>query len=342
MTHEVLGVIWFGLWGLLWGLYFVLEGYTVGVGMLFPFLASNEKEERQLQETIGPFWGANEVWLITAGGVTFAAFPQTYAMLFSSLYTALFLVLFALFFRAIGLEFMHKHQAAWWKKTWKWAFFAGSLLIPLLFGVAFANLYKGLMIDATGSHVTLLGLLNPYAILGGLTFIGLFLLSGAIWISLKTAGRVQEKAVYWADHLWFVSAALAVLFLVATGNQTSLFAKFAQYPVFWIAPLLCIACVLLVKRFIMKAQFIRAFVGISVAILGLAATGFIGMFPYMILSKVDPAYHLSLFDAAGSELNLKIMLIVTVIIVPIVIVYQAWMQRIFKDKITENNAKGYQ
>ncbi|MGD8192355.1 cytochrome d ubiquinol oxidase subunit II [Brevibacillus ginsengisoli] len=341
MTHDVLAVIWFGLWGLIWALYFVLDGYSLGVGMLFPFLASNEKEQRQLQETIGPFWGANEVWLITAGGATFAAFPKTYALLFSSLYTPLFLILFALFFRAIGLEFMHKHHAEWWKKTWKWAFFTGSLLIALLFGVAFGNLYKGLLIDQTGSHVTLLNLLNPYAVLGGITFVSLFALSGAIWVSLKTAGDIQRKAVKWIDYIWFVASLVTVLFLVATANQTKLYDKFGQYPLLWIVPLLCIAAILITRRFVAKAHYIWAFFTVSLSILTLAATGFIGMFPYMILSKVDTAYSLSLFDAAGSELNLKIMFFVAVIIVPIVIAYQIWVQRIFKEKITAEKAKGY-
>lgn len=342
MTHDVLAMIWFGLWGLIWALYFVLDGYSLGVGILFPFLASHEKEERQLQETIGPFWGGNEVWLITAGGVTFAAFPQTYALLFSSLYTPLFLVLFALFFRAIGLEFMHKHPAEWWKKGWKWAFFTGSLLIALLFGVAFANLYKGLLIDGTGAHVTLLDLLNPYAILGGFAFIALFSLSGVIWISLKTAGNLQQKAAKWIDYIWFVASTITVLFLVATANQTKLYDKFGQNPILWSIPFLCIAAILFTRRLVVKQRYLSAFFSVSLAILTMAATGFVGMYPYMILSKVDPAYHLSLFDAAGSQLNLTIMLIVSVIIVPIVIAYQIWVQRIFKDKITAENAKGYQ
>ena len=193
MTQETLAIVWFGIWGLIWAVYFVLEGYTTGTGMLFPFLAKKEEEQRQLQESIGPFWGSNEVWLITAGGVTFAAFPETYGMMFSSFYIPLYLILFSLFFRATGLEFMHKSDSPLWKKSWKWAFFTGSLLIPFLFGAAFSAMYAGLPIDATGAHVAFGDVINGYGLLGGFTFVSLSLLSGAIWITMKTEGAVGKK-----------------------------------------------------------------------------------------------------------------------------------------------------
>lgn len=341
MSHDTLAIIWFGLWGLIWAVYFVLDGYTTGTGMLFPFLTKNEQEERQLQEAVGPFWGANEVWLITAGGATFAAFPKTYALMFSFLYTPLFLILFALFFRAIGLEFMHKNENPAWRSFWKWAFFAGSLLIPLLFGVAFSNLFLGLDIDSAGSHITLLGLLNGYGLLGGMTFVALFLLLGAIWIALKTSGDVQQRASKFASHFWIVATAIFALFLAATANKTQLFSNFSANILLWLVPVLSLLTILLVKWFLAGGAFGKAFASMCITVFTLMATGFIGMFPNMLPSRYGSAFSVSLFDAAGSELNLKIMFFVALFIVPVVIAYQVWMYRVFRKKITPEEAKGY-
>lgn len=341
MTQETLAIIWFALWGLIWAVYFVLDGYTTGTGMLFPFLAKNKQEERQLQETVGPFWGGNEVWLITAGGATFAAFPKTYALMFSYLYVPLFLILFALFFRAIGLEFMHKHETARWKNFWKWSFFAGSGAIALLFGVAFANLFLGLKFDKTGSYVNLLNLLNGYGILGGITFVSLFLLSGALWIAVKTEGTVQQRARVFAGGFWYAAAACFALFIAATANKTPLFANYLGQSFLWLVPLVSLLAILAAKGFLLKERLGMAFAAVSVNIFTFIATGFIGLFPNMLPSRLDPAASVTLFDAAASALNLKIMFLVALFIVPVVILYQLWMYRIFRAKITAQNAKGY-
>jgi len=341
MTHDTLAIIWFGIWGVIWAVYFVLDGYTLGTGMLFPFLAKTDQEQKQLQETIGPFWGGNEVWLITAGGATFAAFPEAYALMFSYLYSPLFLILFALFFRAIGLEFMYKHSSMKWRSFWKWAFFAGSTAIALLFGVAFANLFYGLLIDAKGYQGNLLTLLHPYGLLGGITFISLFLLSGSLWIDAKTSGTVNEKAHRLSRVMWFVTTAVVAIFLVATGNRTPLFDNFAQYPLLWIVPGLALAVILVIPLLTRRSSSAWAFGAICTAIFLFIATGFIGMFPNMLPSKLDAAYSLTLFEAKGSLLNLKIMFFVAIFIVPVVIFYQSWMYRIFREKITPEDAKGY-
>lgn len=342
MTHDTLAIIWFGLWGLIWAIYFILDGYTTGTGMLFPFITKNEKEQKQLQESVGPFWGANEVWLITAGGATFAAFPKTYALMFSYLYIPMYLILFALFFRAIGLEFMHKHDNPLWKKTWKWSFFTGSALIPLLFGVAFANLFYGLNFDDQGSHITFFGLLNGYGLLGGVTFITMFILSGSLWINLKTSGPIHTRASRLVIPIWLFASVSFAMFLVATAMKTTLLANFSATPILWIVPALALITMLLTGLFASMKRYGLAFTSISMSILTFMATGFIGLFPNMLPSKINDAFSVTLFDAAGSELNLQIMFFVAVAIVPIVIAYQIWMYRIFAKKISPDQPKGYQ
>jgi cytochrome bd ubiquinol oxidase subunit II len=342
MSHDTLAIIWFGLWGLIWTIYFILDGYTLGTGMLFPFTAKNRQERNQLQEAVGPFWGGNEVWLITAGGATFAAFPAVYADMFSFLYTPLFLVLIALFIRAIGLEFMHKDDHPIWQAACKWGFFAGSFLIAFLFGVTFANLYRGLLIGADGYEGSLFSLLNGYGILGGVLFVSLFLLSGSLWIQLKTAGQTAVRAHRLSRILAGVAPAMLSLFFLATVNQTSLLDNYSQHPILWIVPTIALAAMLASAYFIFKKKIGFAFTAVCVTIFTKMAFGFIGMFPNMLPSRIDSTYSVSLFDAAGSKLNLTIMFIVALIFVPIIIAYQLWSYTLFKEKILKESAKGYQ
>ncbi|MGJ7920316.1 cytochrome d ubiquinol oxidase subunit II [Neobacillus sp. LXY-4] len=342
MSHDLLAVIWFGLWGLIWTVYFVLDGYALGTGMLFPFITKNREERNQLQEAIGPFWGGNEVWLITAGGATFAAFPEVYANMFSYLYTPFMMILFALFFRAAGLEFMHKDDNPVWQKSWKWAFFTGSFLIAFLFGVAFANLYYGLKIGADGYEGNLLSLLHPYGILGGLLFVTMFIVSGALWISLKTVGDVRNRAFTIAQNASMANALVLIIFLLATNNLTNLFDNFTDQPLYWLVPVISTVTAISVFLFASKNKPGSAFTALSLSIAALSATGFIGMFPNMLPSRIHSDFSTTLYAAAGSALNLKIMLIVALIFVPIVIGYQIWSYTVFKEKITKEAAKGYQ
>jgi cytochrome bd ubiquinol oxidase subunit II len=342
MSHDTLAIIWFGLWGLIWTVYFILDGYTLGTGMLFPFIAKNRQERNQLQEAVGPFWGGNEVWLITAGGATFAAFPAVYADMFSFLYTPLFLVLIALFIRAIGLEFMHKDDNPLWQAACKWGFFTGSFLIAFLFGVTFANLYRGLLIGANGYEGNLFSLLNGYGILGGLLFVSLFLLSGSLWVQLKTAGQTAVRAYRFSRILAGVAPAVLSLFFLATVNRTPLLDNYSDRPVLWIVPVIALTAMLAAAYFIFKKKIGYAFTAVCVTIFTKMAFGFVGMFPNMLPSKIDTAYSVTLFDAAGSKLNLTIMFVVAVIFVPIIIAYQSWSYTLFKDKILKESAKGYQ
>lgn len=335
MTHQTLSEVWFILWGLLWAIYLTLEGYTAGTGIILPFLAKKEEEELQVKGTIGPFWDGNEVWLVVAGGVTFAAFPRTYSLLFSSFYIPFYLVLFALFFRATGIEFMHKVKSPLWKKVWRWILFSGSLLIPILFGAAFSALYAGLPMDDTGPHVTLGDVINGYGILGGITFAVLFIFSGALWLIIKTIGIVQQRAMRLAKILWFVAVLAVTMFLIATTNVTFLFDHFDENPWLWAVPSLVLLIVLLSGLPILLKKWGWAFTLGSFTIFSLLATGFTGMFPDMLTSKVAPGYSLTLYNASGSQLNLTIMLWVTALILPLVIAYKIWIYRIFKDEIIQ-------
>ncbi|WP_147532245.1 cytochrome d ubiquinol oxidase subunit II [Bacillus marasmi] len=341
MSHDVLAITWFGLWGLIWTVYIFLDGYTLGTGMLFPFVTKNRQERNQLQEAIGPFWGGNEVWLLTAGGATFAAFPGAYADMFSFLYEAMFLILFALFIRATGLEFMHKVDSARWQNSWKWAFAIASFLIALLFGVAFANLYRGLLIGANGYEGNLLSLLNPYGLLGGILFVSMFLLSGSLWIQLKTTGAVAQRVKKLARTFSMLAAGVLAIFFVATMNWTPIAGNFNEVPVLWIIPSLSLISILLSVMFVFKDKIGAAFTTVCLAIILQMATGFVGMFPNMLTSIIGDEFSVTLYSAAGSALNLKVMFTVAVIFVPIIIAYQVWSYFLFKDKITKESAKGY-
>ncbi|NLH16160.1 MAG: cytochrome d ubiquinol oxidase subunit II, partial [Phycisphaerae bacterium] len=191
MTLET---TWFFLWGLLWAVYFLADGFDLGVGMLLPFVAKGESEKRMFYNAIGPVWNGNEVWLITAGGATFAAFPKTYAVLFSSLYVALTLLLVALILRGICLEYRGKADSAAVRSLCDAGLFVASFLVALLIGVAFANLFRGLPLENGVYHGSFVGLLSPYGIAGGAFFIAIFLLHGSIWLAVKTGGNLQQKA----------------------------------------------------------------------------------------------------------------------------------------------------
>lgn len=233
--HYYLAMIWFVLWGVLWAVYFILDGFDLGVGALLPFLAKNEKEKRIMYNATGPFWDGNEVWLITAGGVTFAAFPYAYAQMFSGLYTALMLLLFALILRGVTFEFRSKVESEAWKKLWDACHFIGSALPALLLGVAFANIFRGLPLDSTGfSQAGLFGLLNPYGLAGGVLFVVIFVMHGALWLAIRTNGDLKERATGLAVKLWPAQVVLTVLFLAYTAVDTQLFSNYLVYPVLFI------------------------------------------------------------------------------------------------------------
>src|SRR5690349_10178972 len=213
-----LTTVWFALIAVLWVGYFCLEGFDFGVGMLLPVLSRNETERRVMINTIGPVWDANEVWVLVAGGATFAAFPEWYATLFSGFYLPLLIILVALIVRGLAFEYRGKRPEASWKKRWDLVIFWGSLIPAILWGVAFGNILRGVPIDANHEYVGgFVNLLNPYALLGGLTTLALFTLHGAVFLALKTDGPMREQAGRLAARLALVAVPVAAAFLIWTG-----------------------------------------------------------------------------------------------------------------------------
>ena len=334
----MLETIWFLLWGILWAVYFMLDGFDLGLGTLAPFIASNENEKRVIYNSMGPFWDGNEVWLITAGGVTFAAFPTTYAVMFSALYTPLLLLLFALILRAVALEFRSKVDDEGWKKLWDVCLFIGSFVPSLLLGVAFANIFKGIPVDAEGVfHGNLFTLLNPYGLLGGILFTLLFLVHGALWLAIKSEGTLEKKAVKAASGLWIILLVVAVAFLVATWFATSLYVNYLNSPALMVIPLVTVLALLGTRLFIGKKAYWKAWFASSLTIVGATLFGVVGLYPNLFPSSLDPAYSLTIFNSSSSPLTLKIMLGVALTFVPIVIAYQIWSYYVFRDKVTKED-----
>jgi len=338
VTYTTLTIIWFALWAILWAVYFMLDGFDLGVGILYPFIAKEETEQKHLLNTIGPFWDGNEVWLVTAGGATFAAFPTTYALMFSYLYLPLMLILLGLIFRGTAIEFMNKSEGSAWRNSWKWAFFSGSFLVSFIFGVAFANIFQGLPMDGNGYQGTFLGLLNFYGILGGILFVSLFSLTGAIWIAFKNHEPLLQKAINYASRLWYITLILVVVFLIRTYYDTSLYTNYIQTPTWLIVPVFAIVAFLLSMFFIKRKEPGKAFFASSAAIIGIIFTGMVGLFPNMIPSSIDPLYSLTAFNSRSSEYTLNIMFYVAIIFVPIVIAYQIFIYKIFSFKVTDKDS----
>lgn len=334
----MLETVWFALWGVLWAVYFVLDGFDLGIGALLPFTARNDAEKDLVYRSIGPFWDGNEVWLITAGGVTFAAFPATYAVMFSSLYTPLMFILFALILRGAALELRGKTSSSAGRTLWDMCFVIGSFLPAFLFGVAFANIFKGIPINGEGIlEGNLLTLLNPYGLLGGLLFLFLFLVHGSLWLAAKSEGNVHRRAGTAAQRLWPATLVIAVLFLVLTAFQTRLYENYLDNPVLFLIPLLSVCGLFTTRVFIGKQSYWRAWFASSITIAGATLFGVAGLYPALFPSSLNETYSMTIHNSASSPLTLKIMLVVALIFVPIVIIYQSWAFTLFKAKVKEGD-----
>ena len=330
--------IWFFLWGLLWAIFFMTDGFDFGIGILYPFLGKNDSEKRIMINSVGPIWNGNEVWLITAGGVTFAAFPIAYSVMFSSLYSALMLILFALIIRGVAFEFRGKVDKKSWRDIWDIAIFAGSLLPALLFGIVFANIFKGLPLDKAGIFQgSFFDLLNFYGILGGLLFLLLFLFHGSIWLSIKTEGELHERSKSTALLIWPFLLITAVLFLGASRYFTKLYNNYLANPILFSDILLTVAALFASRFFIKRKEFFKAWFSSSIVIVGSVFFGIIGLYPNMLPSSISTDFSVTAFNASSSPLTLKIMLVVVIIFIPAVIAYQAWAYYLFRGKVTKED-----
>ncbi len=326
-----LTTIWFLLIAVLFTGYFILEGFDFGVGALLPVLGRDDRERRVMINTIGPVWDGNEVWLITAGGAMFAAFPEWYATLFSGFYLPLLLILIALILRGVAFEYRHKRPEATWKRRWDIAITAGSLTPAALWGVAFANILRGVPLDADHEYVgTLFTLLNPYALLGGATTTALFITHGAVFIALKTTGDIRTRATALATRTGLATLALASLFLTWTLTIRHTPAAIA----------LAAAAAAALTGGVAAARARRegwAFTGTAAAIGLTVITLFAALFPNVMPSTLDTAGTLTVTNAASTPYTLKIMTWVAAICTPIVLAYQGWTYWVFRQRIGVTN-----
>ncbi|MCS6908080.1 MAG: cytochrome d ubiquinol oxidase subunit II [Anaerolineales bacterium] len=334
-----LNTLWFILIAVLYIGFFVLEGFDFGVGMLLPFLSRHADAEKQdrlrrtIINTIGPHWDANEVWLLTAGGATFAAFPHWYATLFSGFYLALFLLLAALIVRGVAFEFRSKDENPKWRKLWDGCIFVGSAIPALLLGVAFANLVRGVPIDSKMHYVgTFFDLLNPYSIVAGLATLLTFALYGAIFLALKTKGEVMERAKEAARRLWMPTFGVTLLLLIMTYFYTDILARLGVNPGF--IPIGGAVAFLLSYYFIRRGHMGWAFILVAIAIAFALLSEFMILFPRVMVSSLNPEWSLTIYNASSSPYTLRVMTIVAVIFVPIVLAYQGWSYWVFRKRIS--------
>jgi cytochrome d ubiquinol oxidase subunit II len=328
-------VVWFVVWGVLWGVYFMLDGYDFGIAMWLPLLgASSEKERATMYKVTGPFWDGNEVWLITAGGVTFAAFPLAYAVLFSSLYSPLMILLFCLILRGVSSELRFQWENKIFRLICDGVVFVASLLAALLLGVAFSNLFRGLpivydhSIDFYMFQGNILNLLHPYCLLGGVLFILMFLVHGALYLAWRTVGDLHNKAVYMAKFTYPVFFLVFLVYVVLTFWFAGLYKNYFDSPLLLALPLLCaILFILSGYNLYVKDKISKALVCSCGGILSLTMTGVLGMFPNLIPSRLDPGGSLTLANAASTQLTLTIMLVVAVVFVPLVVYYQIYAHK---------------
>jgi cytochrome bd ubiquinol oxidase subunit II len=326
-----LTTVWFCLIAVLWIGYFTLEGFDFGVGMLLPVLGRSETERRVVINTIGPVWDGNEVWVLVAGGATFAAFPEWYATLFSGFYLPLLLILVALIVRGLAFEYRAKRDDVTWRARWDKAIFFGSLLPAVLWGVAFANILRGVPINAEKEYVgSLFTLLNPYGLLGGVTTLLLFLTHGAIFLALKTDGEIRHRARALGVRLGLAAAVVAVLFLTWTQVITG---DLASSAVFVLAALALVGGLLAAWKGREGWAFIGTFAAIALAVAGM----FVALFPDVMPSTLAGGLSLTTTNAAATPYTLKIMTWVAVIFTPIVLLYQGWTYWVFRKRISTSH-----
>ena len=365
--YETLKLIWWLLVGVLLIGFAIMDGHDMGVGILLNFLGKDDTERRVMINTIAPHWDGNQVWFITAGGAVFAAWPFVYATAFSGLYWALLLVLFALFFRPVGFEYRSKLPSPTWRQSWDWGLFAGSAIPALVFGVAFGNLFLGVpfRLDETMRSFysgSFWALLNPFALLVGITSLMLLTLQGATFLAHRTEGDLQARAKktasivaivllvafslagFWVsridgyviDSIADIGASINPLMKEVSRAPGAWFANYDKMPILWLIPALAYLGGLLVIVCVRAGWTLLAFVGSSLACVSVILTAGVALFPFVLPSSEMPKASLTAWDATSSHFTLNVMFWVALIFTPLVVAYTGWAYRVMSGKVTRD------
>lgn len=329
-----LNSVWFILIGILFAGYAMLDGFDLGTGALHLF-TKTDQDRRIMLNAIGPVWDGNEVWLVTGGGALFAAFPEVYATSFSGFYIAMMLLLVGLIFRAVAIDFRSKQEMKWWRQLWDVSFSVSSILSSLLIGVALGNIARGIPLDARGEFIgNFFMLLNPYAIMVGITTVALFMMHGAIYLVMKTEGELQSRIRGWVNNtiiffiICYVTTTMATLLYVPHMS-----ANIKANPWLFVVPLLNMLAIANIPREIHHRREFRAFLSSCASMIALLALFGIGMYPNLILSNPEVANSLNIYNAASSDKTLGIMLIIAALGMPMVIAYTTSIYWIFRGKV---------
>ena len=325
---------WFILIGVLFTGYAMLDGFDLGVGALHLF-AKKDEDRRILLNTIGPVWDGNEVWLVTGGGALFAAFPYVYATVFSGFYLAFILLLVALIFRAVAIEFRSKQPMRWWRQLWDVGFAAGSILSSLLIGIAMGNIAWGIPLDAHGEFAgTFVGLLHPYALLLGVTTLALFMMHGAIYMVMKTAGELHDQIRGWIKNcMIFFIVCYAITTMATLLYVPHMAERVRTHPWLFGVVLVVILAIANIPREIHRGRDGRAFISSCLTMVALMPLFGLEMYPHLVFSHPDPAHSLTIHNAASSPKTLGIMLTIALIGIPIVLTYTISIYWIFRGKV---------
>jgi len=334
-----LNTTWYMLIGVLLAGYAILDGFDLGVGALH-LLTRTDRERRMLLNAIGPVWDGNEVWLVTGGGALFAAFPHVYATVFSGFYTAFMLLLVALIFRAVAIEFRSKRPMPWWRSLWDVSFSLSSVFIALLAGVALGNIVLGVPIGPDKEYAgDFVSLLNPYALLVGLTTVALFMMHGSIYLVMKTEGEMQEKVRGWINN----AIIFFVICYVTLTTVTLIYVPHMVEPFRGMPPLLVLAVLTMlaianIPHEVRRGREFRAFLSSSASIAGLMGLVGVGLYPNLVIARPLPELSLTAYNAASSQRTLEIMLIMAVIGIPFVLAYTVSIYWIFRGKVRLDSA----
>jgi cytochrome d ubiquinol oxidase subunit II len=332
MNYEFLQVIWFILIAALWIGFFFLEGFDFGVGMLLPFLGKRDEERRAIINTIGPVWDANEVWLIMAVTAMFAVFPSWYATMFSGFYVAMFLIVVGLVIRGISFEYRSKNARPGWRSRFDWMIAVGSFLNSLLFGIVFTNLLGGVPIDRNMTYAgNPLSWLTPYGLIGGLTMVSVFLLHGANFLTLKLENDMRERARAAARTLYVFAATMVLILAIATYVYTDITVQIGIDP--GILPIASVVFLLATIYFINNRMEGWAFTMTGLNIILTQVAFFTLMFPRVMISSINPAWSLTIYNASASPYSLAVMSVISLIFIPIVLAYEAWSYYIFRKRV---------